>query len=343
MKIKFSTLILLGILLALNAHATNRRGDKEGNGGGAIVCTNTDGTIISAKLLDLREAEKKKHGIARSTILKEVQLEDALKKLSAGGPDLVAKMRDILSTLDSKIVPPEAGKRLAPPTDTDMTLLDEPRNCSLEGVASYSDLTETLTVDPVIFAAMSPTDQAALKFHEALYKVWRMSSAQVTDSVQVRNLTGAVFSSEALSMTSPLAGTEKATHLCGNQDNSFFLIPLQEGRLRLQFVKIDGQGLLDLTVFDSAVAGLNAYLSQGTLVAATIARDDDPGVKSSTLGVDTTSFWQPSFHVSFTDTVQYESAPQLGADYLVENEFFSFSTAVCTDDALDSKIKCRKL
>ena len=345
MKTKFSTIILIGTLLSLNSFA-RETGDKEGNGGGSIVCTNTNGTIISAKLLDLREAEKKQLTITRSNLPREEQLEKALLKLSLTAPDLVAKMRVILGpnsqALDSKVVPLEIGKRLAPPSDMDLKLLDEPRNCSPEGVANYNDFTETLTEDLVIYKAMSPTDQAALMFHEALYKVWRGGSTSVVDSTRARKLTGAVFAVEPLVTIPPSAGIASATHLCENQDSSFYVIPLANGEIRLQFTKIDHQNMMELTTFDQTQDGsllLNALASKDLV---TTMEDTSEIVKK--LDIETSSYFQPSYHVILTDLIQFLDESDLNKGEHMMRETLHMGTEACSDELPnDSKLSCKKL
>jgi len=342
MKIKFFTLILLGTTLSLHSFA----GDKEGNGGGSIVCANSDGTLSSAKLLDLRDAEKKDLTIVRSEIPKEIQLERALRKLWTSAPDLEAKMRIILNTLDSKTVPLASGKRLAPPTDTDLKQLDEPRNCSLEGVANYDDFTDTLTVDPIIVEKMSQTDQAALKFHEALYKVWRKGSTLVSDSVQVRNLTGRVFASQPLIVISPTVGVERASYLCENQDNRFFVIPDKNGRVRLQFTKIDAQEMMERTYVDVQHSEqFSSRLSQVLSTTDVISSVEDPGMKVTKFSVETTSELQPPYHLILSEVIQFLSSPKLKpGDHFIDDSIH-MNTAACADDydSDDSKLQCRKI
>lgn len=249
--------ILLLTLLTLSS--TVIAGDEKGNGGGAIVCHNGGG-ISSAQLLDLREAEKAKRNtlrITRSNAPYKEQLEAALAKYASVNPSVVELMREELLLLETenRLVELEDGKRLPPPTDTEISLLDEPRNCNLEGVARFNDDTEKLEIDPVIFNAMSETDKAALYFHEALYRVQRIRITKLNDSKVVRKITGKVFADKSLQTTPATTGIEDAISRCESEDGKFefHIVPSKNDKgVELRLTKVDGLEIVEKTTFPIA-------------------------------------------------------------------------------------------
>lgn len=244
--------IVLGILL-VTAQAFAAGGASVGNGGGAIVCTDGDGKITRAELLDLREAEQASPGlvIPRSDEPKQAQLGRALARLEAMSPEIVREMREVLRDLDRKKVPVGGEYQLAPPTDTNLRVLKRERNCSLQGVASYDDSTDLLFVDTEILGAMSQTDQAALDFHEALYRVLRKGAARVKDSTAARKLTALMFLENEVRIAPPGSGSSQAVAECWAGDKyHFYVFELPGARTKFEFTKIGYRNLLDGAVVE---------------------------------------------------------------------------------------------
>jgi len=258
-KKTFVSSILTALLIGIPVHAER----EVGNGGGAIVCVQKDGSI-TAQLLDLREdIQNNALNISRSNDPKEVQLERALQKLSvvnSGTATLVQKMREFLATLPSRTYTLDETDpyQLPPPNDTDLSTIKREKNCSLQSVASYDDINDTLTIDSTIFSAMSPTDQAALEFHEALYKVLRTGSSHVTDSSATRKLVAETFATTPLSIVSPYDGIENALYVCNSVkdgtslhlDHQFYIIPSSNHGYRLLITEIEGEALWDQTYLE---------------------------------------------------------------------------------------------
>lgn len=242
--------------LVLSALQTAHAGNREGNGGGAWVCGNADGSIARAELLDLREAEQRGLMVERTNLIShDVQLKFALKKLAAVDPALVARMQKVLDNL--KEVPAPENMVLAPPADTGLKFLHGEANCSLQGVANYDDGLNQLDYSSDIKEAMSETDIAALYFHEALYKVQRDSIPVTISSTAARNLTGAVFSSSPLQVASPREGSENASFSCVAENRAaeetyhFYIIPMNNGQSRVQFTRIAGMKLTEAATFET--------------------------------------------------------------------------------------------
>jgi hypothetical protein len=242
----------VGLVATGSIPAQASGGGTIGNGGGAIVCTRPDGSL-DVRLLDLVEAERgvdiesvprPRLTIPRSDEPKQVQLERALAKLAAAGaPELVERMRRVLR--DLRRIPIAGDYQLPPPVDTNLRFMRRERSCSLQGVARFHDDTGSLEIDTDLEAEMSPTDQAALDFHEAAYKVFRGGVAKARDSVAARRLTAAMFASEEFRMPPPFEGVRYATFRCTSSRNGyeFYVIPQAEGRIRLQFEKIAGENV----------------------------------------------------------------------------------------------------
>jgi hypothetical protein len=243
------------LALSLGLVASNTiAGVGGGNGGGAIVCGNSDGSIQSAQLLDLVEATDQGLTIVRTDEPREVQLERALKRLETYDPSTVEKMRDVLKSLVKAPVP--AGKQLYPPKDTGLQYFNSQRNnCSPRGLGDYNDRLNILEVDFNIENAMSKTDQAAFDFHEALYKVQRGRPPFVKNSMSARKLTGAVFAQDAFALMSPDTMLGDAKFECSVKgstaakeiDSTFYITPLANGKTRIQFTRVAGYDVPELT------------------------------------------------------------------------------------------------
>jgi len=315
------SLMLLGLFIPLLSYA--QAGDTKGNGGGAIVCADKDGSILSAKLLDLREGEKAGLSIVRSDEPREQQLERAFQKFAAIHPDQVTVMRNVLDTVT--VIPLKNGERLPPPTDTNLRMLDEPRNCSLEGVANFDDVEGTLSIDPEIYEKMSPTDQAALYFHEALYRAQRIGPFRVDNSVAARKTTAVTFSSEPYRAVPADFGLEKATSVCASGDGRYelYVVPLSDSKIRVQFTRLNGQALPEQTYHDFK-AGDRIYpkLKQGLLGVVREIQKSDHLPAAATKGwfkrwTEGTDFWGNSSQMTFAAHSNY--GPRFGARLTAED------------------------
>lgn len=244
---------ILGLCL-IASFSIMAKGKDGGNGGGAIVCVNNN-EITSAKLLDLREAELNGLTIKRSNQPYEVQLAAALDKYAKVYPQYLKWMKTEIDLINSKDVIKKSTKRLPPPTDTGIDRLNEERSCSLEGVARYNDDNTTLEIDQVIFDKFSPTDKAALYFHEALYRVHRLKIGTAINSEVIRTITGKIFAKEKLNLIAPEKSLAQAISRCSSKDqsnaNEFFIVPSDNGTdYEAHFTKIMGTKLKEKVVFN---------------------------------------------------------------------------------------------
>jgi len=259
--------ILLLVIMSVISLPVWAMGGTEGHGGGGILCTDGSGKIFSATLLDLWEVDKDDKSplfIPRSEEPKALQLERALTKLSQFDPTTAKAMRAVLADLEKpeKRVPIPNDKRLVPPTDTQLQYLKKEKNCSLVGIASFDDKNDILSVDQEFIDAMSQTDQAALDFHEAYYKVQRQSPAHVTSSIYTRRMTAAIFAGRPVLRIDPKTGLNKARFECDAGSGKYHFYILKDGSTngtQVQFTKIAGRALIDRVVYDLSFQG------QGTM------------------------------------------------------------------------------
>lgn len=247
MKIPALVLLALFSLSSQLALASN----EGGHGGGAIICGNADSTIHSAELLDLWEKRHAQDGssISPNNQSESVQLEAALAKFEAISPLDVKNMRKILATLVTQNIADD--QQLMPPPDTGLHSIRKVQGCalqSLQGVADFNDRTGILTVDPEILAAMGPTDRAALKFHEALYKAWRSPPLSVLNSLAVRKMTGLAFADQPFEPIAADADRAIAKYECFGGDQYRFLVIERPGlATELQFSQYAGRPVIGKT------------------------------------------------------------------------------------------------
>ena len=176
--------------------------DKIGNGGGAWVCREANGTIRWSKLVDLFEATDEfgltlaQYPGSVKDVVDLIQLRvfrtdvnlyqaltpyvDKLGYLSPNPPQVIFT-DDVLQTIDDSLF------RLKP----------SPRRCE-GGLVAYEQTVNykndgLILVQSELFNSLPISDKAALIFHEALYK-YRRDTVGDTNSVATRRIVGLVFS-----------------------------------------------------------------------------------------------------------------------------------------------------
>lgn len=190
---------------------------RESGGGAAFVCRDTHGKISEPSLLyDLYEAENyvgsAYKGIQRISLDPDQQIENLLRAWQAKGGMFasasVTTLRRALGLVkkDWKDIPSGTGQMLRP--DFNPLVFPKKPGCKLESAAFYDDEKSLLTVDREIYESMSPTDQAALKIHEALYKVDRLLKGDKKSDrtrLQVAELfaTGSISEMETINSITP--------------------------------------------------------------------------------------------------------------------------------------------
>lgn len=187
-------------------------GGVNGGGGRAVVCRNTDGSIRSARMLDLYEAEL----IFGLQLLSdqgtfEEQSLGALIRLQkhvqygVEGIDTEARWYDWVSWKQ-----PQWESRLRDFThairfvenDTVLTPTPDsfeaavPRGCAIEQVANFYD-NKVLLVSREIWDKFPARDRAALLSHEVYYLFLRQSYGE-ENSIRARQIVGRLFSTDQL-------------------------------------------------------------------------------------------------------------------------------------------------
>jgi hypothetical protein len=185
----FAVLIGLSSLYADSARA----GGFNGGGGGALVCKDNSGKILSAELLDLFETRE----LSQQTIVYdnvtpvEQQVAKAIDKL--GRFDGQFKLKVLAAWKQIQTHTTEASDALVidPPADAKKKFHKE--GCSFEGMMYYDGDRQRLFIKMPIFQAQNTiTDMAASYMHESIYKVLREQYFD-TDSIQTRKITGCLF------------------------------------------------------------------------------------------------------------------------------------------------------
>lgn len=211
MKSLFLQFFVTLSLFSTVALAKNQGGNGSGGGAG-IVCRNDDGTVTEAYLYDLYETENDPNieiQIVRSNEPPEIQIENILKRwhdleekhwsfmssINYARFEDVSLMRKALALVERDWVFLKEGVTLPLNTDIVPQFLPANKKCKLESIALYDDTKRVLYVDKSVYLKLSPTDQAALKVHEAVYKGRRVLLNENT-STNTRLSTARFFSQE---------------------------------------------------------------------------------------------------------------------------------------------------
>jgi hypothetical protein len=184
--------LVIGFMSLLSIAAMAKEG---GNGGGAFVCRNTNGQVLSAELVDFYEGKTEyKLTIPKSNAGIEDQVNKAVVKfISASPADTAAFMESIQNVQKIMNIVPNAKLE----NTNDFNLRIAPKTCPggkirFEQLANYTD-DDKLTVDQDIYDFLSNTDKAGLVLHEASYLLARQWHDAVS-SREARRLTAHLFS-----------------------------------------------------------------------------------------------------------------------------------------------------
>lgn len=256
MKLLFLSLAL--ILSSTVAHASVK---VVGNGGSIVVCRSATGQITKAEAFDLYEGRAlnrlsyEERSVpfaeqARAVIERLAKTLGHTKGTDGGLPDLFERVQKNLIFL------PE-GTGLKPIPDGAEFIL--PKGCELVQTINFRDFTH-IYVDSDIWAALSPTQKAALLVHETLYWYLRdpgpKGSYVETNSVRTRRAVALLFSGQAFAALakSPEEAIAKPlrcyTHEALEADRPsthFYAVPLEGGRILIQFLKFRDRNLLTET------------------------------------------------------------------------------------------------
>lgn len=186
----FSALLLTMLL----SHQVMARGEK-GHGGGAFVCRNANGGIISAELVDFYEGKTEYNlAIKQSPSEIEDQVNRAVMKYmsaTGGNNEFLQSVQDVQAIMNI------ASNAVLENTN-DFNLRVAPKTCvggkiTFEQLANYTD-DGKLTVDQEIYDTLSNTAKAGLIIHEASYLLARKWHDSLS-SREARRLTAYLFSS----------------------------------------------------------------------------------------------------------------------------------------------------
>ncbi len=227
---RINKILFLFVSLLSSISYADDKGDKEGNGGGAVVCVETDGTK-TAKLLDLWNVNINPELLAVSKFGSQAVTRFIISNLEKSNPILAALIQDGVHTVRTTVK--WTDERLPPPGDTGLKKLNLPENCFLEGAAEYDDFTQTLTYTTRMLGTKGLFDninQSATEIHEALFKAQRNSDALVSDSKITRATVAELFSSGTIQIDEVNSDLIAATIRCRsvelkNESIEFYVVP----------------------------------------------------------------------------------------------------------------------
>lgn len=219
--------LLTTTLISVNAFANNPNsaimGGTSSGGGQGIVCRNDDGTVASAKLLDLAEAQdyflltlqpqpanRPYLDIAHDyAAILESAMPSVLptsKETSQNGTQppqisydldpgaLLTKQNKyafittLVNQIDmGKMIIPGNDFKLPPVGDSTPLVLPSAKNCSIEQIAVYTDGDDQVHFVGGIWDQLDNVNKAALLIHEALYRTMRQLGDTTSDYTRKAN------------------------------------------------------------------------------------------------------------------------------------------------------------
>jgi hypothetical protein len=256
-------------------------GTDVGNGGGAYVCRDAQGQITSAELADLYIGQSR-YGLTipkdetkyadpeaeRDAI--ELAVFGAIRKLREGNRVFANAVRQAYnrSLKHLKLTGPK--DRLVQFNDALQPI--EKEGCPREQLANYTDVNE-LWVETKIWNALSITDKAALRVHEAVYKVLRSDPYQAADSRHAVRLVAHAFSTFRFESVVALMPDRPDAVCRADQGWAFSVYRDSEGEPIAQFTEAYG-----LPAFAKLTARLG---SDGTLAMLLQPEGTAGGISSS--------------------------------------------------------------
>lgn len=198
MKIKMKIGLLFFFLPTLTWAGVIRNGGSVGNGGGAWVCRESNQSIRWARLVDIFEGQNE-FGLDipfKSNMTADQQLEDIRQKIKNVNRNFYYAITKSLAEVKRKIklvnvnltVVDDALYRITPAQDSCVS-----GTIAYEQLANYTEFGMIL-VQTQLFNSITPTEQAGLLAHEAIYKLER-ERKNATNSVHTRKIVAELFSS----------------------------------------------------------------------------------------------------------------------------------------------------
>jgi len=256
-----------------------------GDGGGqGIVCRNEDGTVRSAQLLDLAEAEnffllklqdqpKDRPYLdiayeyaaildaaipsSNPTSQRTGWIENKIEKIRFDiNPSILLSkkrqysfIRDIISAMESdKIIIPGNNFKLPPVRDSHPKILPSGKGCDLEQVAFYKDGSDQVRFIGSVWDKLDNTNKAALLIHEALYRSLRQMGDINSD--RTRKAVGYLFG--GMNYQWVLDGLPQKYLFCWTNDVEtsfqFAVYPHSPTHVIAQFLVYNGEVMLQKTM-----------------------------------------------------------------------------------------------
>jgi hypothetical protein len=291
------------MVFEMNAFA----GPGASGGGQAFVCRNSDGTVASAKLLDLVEAEdyfllqlptqpqdrpylEIAHeyaaildgSIASSypPLWKEVQTVGNGSQQLDYEVNMLATPKSVLEgTVDridaTKMFIPGNDFQIPPVGDSHPLVLPSEKGCSIEQVALYSDNSEQVHFVESVWSKLDNLNKAALLIHESLYRDLRGFGD--TSSDRTRRAVAYLFG--GLKFDWILAGVPEQYLVCWTTDASvsfqFVVYPKGDHEVTAQFLVYNGQNSLTKTTTDLPDAQFASAFGSPAPLTSTILKTDE--------------------------------------------------------------------
>ncbi len=168
---------VLGILTLTSLSVFAGQGGMGSGGGGAVVCRDDAGKILSAEVLDLYEGKETYHLKIKEEIgsleQEYLRFNRTMNIVSGFGmPPAQSVLDNVKKTMDKfNYLPVDLRLELT----NDFGALDftlKP-NCKIEQLAIYHDDKERIDIDSEIWDTLDNTNKAALLAHELIYKSYR--------------------------------------------------------------------------------------------------------------------------------------------------------------------------
>lgn len=286
---------LVSFVLALFSPSIGVAGPGLSGGGQGVVCRNSDGTVKSAELLDLAEAEKYYllHLSDNSTatdyreVLKQyaavldqsIPYSDPTSGWSISEGDKTIKRgfdinaaiyrehtgnyKDIIESANqidqTKMLIPGDDFKIPPVADSNPHIIPTAQGCGIEQIAVYSDGDGKVRFVESVWEKMDNTNRAALLIHESLYRVLRLNGE--TSSDRARKTIAYLFS--GLKFKWIIEGLPKQFLMCWTTDQNasfrFALVPGQGNHATAYFLSYAGETMMTRTVGSLPLAPFTGY------------------------------------------------------------------------------------
>ncbi|MBK9321618.1 MAG: hypothetical protein IPM97_01440 [Bdellovibrionaceae bacterium] len=180
-------------ILCLIVSSISFAGGMEGGGGGAIVCRNTQGQMISAEIFDLFE------GRALYGYLPKLDASDYKAQARSIAKEISEAARNSFFINETERVLDEV--RFLPPDASlnpinDIGSIIKPSNCEIFQAAFYLP-NKRIYFDSTVWSLLNETNRAALIIHEVVYAFLRSSNGDKT-SIRARQYVSYLYSGQKL-------------------------------------------------------------------------------------------------------------------------------------------------